>query len=211
MIVPLLLASVTVAAGCGGDDGTKGKSGASKCDQTAQPVPRDVSKRKPPTLRLSPSRSYEARVETSCGTFTIALAKQSPRTGGSFVTLAREGFYDGLTFHRVAPGFVIQGGDPRGDGTGGAGYTVHERVPSDTVYSEGDVAMGKTATEPDGTSSSQFFVVTSDGADLAPDSAVLGTVTSGLGVVHAIEHVPTAANERPVDPVVIRRITIAAK
>jgi cyclophilin family peptidyl-prolyl cis-trans isomerase len=167
-----------------------------------------VKKRPPPSFQLDPDKKYTATVTTSCGTFEIALdSKRAPKTGGSFVTLAREGFYDGLTFHRIVTGFVIQGGDPRGNGTGGPGYTIRERPPSDVVYSEGVVAMAKTEVEPPGTSGSQFFVVTAD-SNLPPDYALLGRVTSGLDVVHRIELIPAQADGRPVEPVVIKKVSI---
>ena len=87
-----------------------------------------------------------AAVETSCGTFEIALdTRGSPKTVSSFVHLAREGLYDDTIFHRIVPGFVIQGGDPLGTGRGGPGYSVDEVPPSDTVYTKGTVAMAKTA------------------------------------------------------------------
>src|SRR6185312_10810699 len=144
LILGVVVAAVAVLPGCGGGgDGNGDKSQAKakpKCESVAQPEPRRVKRRKAPDLELSPQGTYKATVETSCGDFTIALdGRQAPRTGGSFVTLARDGFYDDLTFHRVVPGFVIQGGDPRGDGSGGPGYTVRERPPSDVVYSEGVV------------------------------------------------------------------------
>jgi peptidyl-prolyl cis-trans isomerase B (cyclophilin B) len=167
-----------------------------------------VKKRKPPSFQLSSERTYTAKVETNCGTFEIRLdAKQTPRTGGSFVTLVREGFYDGLTFHRIVKGFVIQGGDPLGNGMGGPGYSIRERPPQDIVYSEGVVAMAKTGAEPAGTSGSQFFVVTAD-TPLPPDYALLGRVTKGLDVVHRIESVPAGADGFPTKPVVIKKIDV---
>jgi cyclophilin family peptidyl-prolyl cis-trans isomerase len=171
-----------------------------------------VKKRKAPRFRLDPDKTYIAKVETSCGTFDIELdPKHSPRTGGSFVTLAREKFYDGLSFHRIVTGFVISGGDPRGDGTGGPGYRVRERPPSDTVYSEGVVAMARTPVDSPGESGSQFFVITSDDAALEPDYAVLGRIKRGLDVVHRIEEIPAGPNEHPVEPVVIKKIRIRVR
>ncbi len=100
-------------------------------------------------------------VATNCGTFAFTLdVKQSPKTSASIYYLVRRGFFDGLTFHRVAAGFVIQGGDPLGDGSGGPGYTVVEAPPQSTQYVRGVVAMAKTQTDPSGASGSQFFVVT---------------------------------------------------
>jgi peptidyl-prolyl cis-trans isomerase B (cyclophilin B) len=103
---------------------------------------------------------------------------QSPKTSASFYSLVKSGFFDGLTFHRVAAGFVIQGGDPTGTGAGGPGYTVVEAPPKDTQYVLGDVAMAKTQAQPPGASGSQFFIVTASNATqsagLTPDYALLG-------------------------------------
>jgi cyclophilin family peptidyl-prolyl cis-trans isomerase len=148
---------------------------------------------------------------TSCGTFDIELdSKDAPVTGGSFVSLVRKGFYNKLIFHRIVTGFVIQGGDPTGTGRGGPGYRVREEPPADIVYSEGVVAMAKAGDEPPGASGSQFFVVTSD-SSLPAEYALLGKVTKGMDVVHAIEEVPAGPDERPVSPVVIDKITIETR
>jgi cyclophilin family peptidyl-prolyl cis-trans isomerase len=207
------LAFALSACGGGGDGGktatTSASTPAKGCERVSQPPPKKVRRRPTPGFRLSPKKTYLATVETSCGTFELELdPKRAPRTGGSFVTLAREGFYDNLTFHRIVPGFVIQGGDPRGVGTGGPGYKVRERPPSDIVYSEGVVAMAKAGSEPPGTSGSQFFVVTGSDANLPPEYALLGKVTRGLDVVRRIGLVRTGQGERPIEPVVIKRIRI---
>src|SRR6476620_4822109 len=131
---------VILIVNSGGDDG--GKAKVAGCEKVSAPQPKNVSKRKAPTLQLDGSKTYLATVDTSCGTFVIKLdPKQAPRTGGSFVTLARDGFYDGLGFHRIAPGFVIQSGDPAGNGSGGPGYKIREQPPKNLVYGEGTVAM----------------------------------------------------------------------
>jgi peptidyl-prolyl cis-trans isomerase B (cyclophilin B) len=163
-----------------------------------------------PTTTLDPGKSYTATVETSCGTFAIALdVKQAPKTTASFASLAGKGFYDDTTFHRVIEGFVIQGGDPQGDGSGGPGYSVKEAPPQDLAYSKGVVAMAKTGTEPAGTSGSQFFVVTGEDAGLPPDYALLGKVTKGQDVVDRIGVAPAGPDEQPTDPVVIRSIRVS--
>jgi peptidyl-prolyl cis-trans isomerase B (cyclophilin B) len=198
---------VVLIANSGGGDGG-GKAGG-KCEDVSAPAPKNVREHRP-TLRLVRTKTYLATVDTSCGTFVIKLdAKQAPRTGGSFVTLARAGFYDGLGFHRIAPHFVIQGGDPAGNGSGGPGYKIREKPPSAVVYSEGTVAMAKGGSEPAGTSGSQFFVVTGTNANLPPDYALLGQVTKGLDVVHRIEGLASTADGPPSKPVVIKKITIA--
>jgi peptidyl-prolyl cis-trans isomerase B (cyclophilin B) len=198
---------VVLIVNSAGDGG--GKSGSGDCANVSAPKPKSVDVRKP-TFRLQRSKTYEATVDTSCGTFVIELdSKRAPRTGGSFVTLARRGFYDGLGFHRIAPGFVIQGGDPAGNGSGGPGYKVRERPPGDIVYSAGTVAMAKTGNEPVGTSGSQFFVVTGENANLPPDYALLGRVTKGLAVAHRIEDLASTSDGPPSRPVVIEKVTIS--
>jgi len=154
----------------------------------------------------------DAVVATSEGSFTIGLdAKDSPSTVGSFQQLARKGFLDGTIFHRILPGFVIQGGDPTGKGTGGPGYTTTDAPPSDTRYTHGIVAMAKTASDPAGTAGSQFFVVTGADAGLPPDYAVLGRVSGGLAVVDRIGKLGDPATEKPTKRVVVRHITIRTR
>jgi peptidyl-prolyl cis-trans isomerase B (cyclophilin B) len=177
------------------------------CEPVATPAPTDVSFARPAQV-LEPGARATAVVETSCGTFRIALDTQrAPRTANSFAFLAERGLYDGLGFHRVATGFVIQGGDPLGDGAGGPGYSVDERPPADLAYREGVVAMAKSASEPSGRSGSQFFVVLADDAGLPPEYALLGTVSEGADVVARIGALGTPS-ERPRRPVTIERISI---
>ncbi len=163
---------------------------------------------------LQAGEAATATVETSCGSFEIKLdTKNSPKTANSFAFLAEKGFYDGTTFHRVAPGFVIQGGDPLGNGQGGPGYSVTEAPPQDTTYRNGLVAMAKTEVEPPGTSGSQFFVVTAPAdAGLPPDYAVLGQVTKGMDAVDAIAALadPSDPNQAPTQVVTIDKVTINA-
>jgi peptidyl-prolyl cis-trans isomerase B (cyclophilin B) len=157
---------------------------------------------------LDPSKTYTVTLRTSEGTFAFDLAvKDSPNTTASFAGLVKKGFFDGLTFHRIVPGFVIQGGDPNGDGTGGPGYTTVDAPPSDTAYTRGVVAMAKGAAEPPGTAGSQFFVVTGADAQLSPDYALLGKVTNGLDVVEKIGGLGDAT-EQPTRRVVIDKATL---
>jgi cyclophilin family peptidyl-prolyl cis-trans isomerase len=180
------------------------------CRKVSAPKPKPDGGQKKPTTALDKGKKYVAKVATSCGDFEITLdVKHSPKTAASFVALAKAKFFDGTTFHRIVPGFVIQGGDPQGSGTGGPGYSVREAPPRDTQYTRGVVAMAKTGAEPAGTSGSQFFVVTGEDAGLPADYAVLGKVSSGADVVDTIGTVPTdTTTEKPVDPVVIDSITI---
>lgn len=214
-----LLAGFAFALGGCGDGGEDKKAApeptatpqasAEPCPGAGEPKVKKIKKRAAPDFRLAADKTYTAVVETSCGRFEIELdSEQAPRTGGSFATLAREGFYDGLGFHRIVTGFVVQGGDPLGNGQGDPGYSIREAPPDDVVYSDGVVAMAKTATEPPGTSGSQFFVVTSDDARLDPVYALLGRVTKGLDVVKRIELTPAGPDEQPVEPILIRKVTI---
>jgi peptidyl-prolyl cis-trans isomerase B (cyclophilin B) len=144
-----------------------------------------ASERKP----LDPNKTYRVVIKTNQGTFTITLdQKTSPHVAASFAALVRKGYYDKTVFHRILPGFLIQGGDPTGTGHGFPGYTVVDRPPATTKYTSGLVAMAKTGVQPAGTSGSQFFIVTiPNGAlDLKPVYAVLGRVTDGMPVVEKI-------------------------
>jgi cyclophilin family peptidyl-prolyl cis-trans isomerase len=127
----------------------------------------------------------------------------------------QRGFYNDLTFHRVVPNFVIQGGDPNGNGTGGPGYQVVEPPPPSLQYTQGVVAMAKTQTEPSGTSGSQFFIVTGANANLPPQYALVGHVVAGQDAVEAISRIPTQAGpdgepSAPSRPVVIEKATLSA-
>jgi peptidyl-prolyl cis-trans isomerase B (cyclophilin B) len=220
-LLALLLAAVVLLAACGGEDGDNGAGKAPEktaapeeesqagCEKVAEPQPKDESLDKPKT-ELDGAKKYTAVVDTSCGQFEIQLdSKRAPKTAGSFSYLARKGFYDDLTFHRIVQGFVIQGGDPKGTGMGGPGYSVVEAPPRNLTYTRGIVAMAKTEIEKRGTSGSQFFVVTED-ADLPADYALVGKVTKGMDTVDRIAVVPVDEqnNGKPVDPVVIRSIKI---
>ena len=137
---------------------------AGGCEKVAAPEPKGEGKLPKPKAKLDAGKTYVATVATNCGDFEITLdAKRAPKTGGVVRSLADKGFFDGTTFHRIVAGFVIQGGDPKGNGTGGPGYSVVEAPPKDLAYTRGVVAMAKTGTEPAGTSGSQFFVVTGRG------------------------------------------------
>jgi peptidyl-prolyl cis-trans isomerase B (cyclophilin B) len=224
--VAALAIAIGLGAGvwaCGSGDkgaGTRATTAAApsapaECRRVPEPPPKRGVRLAAPHLRLDPARTYRAVVDTSCGSLTITLdVRSSPRTTASFVYLARHGFYDGLTFHRVVRGFVIQGGDPLGNGSGGPGYHLVEPPPRGTRYTRGVVAMAKTESDRPGTSGSQFYVVTGEDAQLPPDYAVLGRVTDGQQVADAIELMPTyqggnpARQDRPMTPVVIEKVVV---
>jgi peptidyl-prolyl cis-trans isomerase B (cyclophilin B) len=221
LLVLLAICALLIAACGGGEKGTEATATPESarsvqdktgCEAVSDPGPKDTGKIAKPNERLSASKTYVATVTTNCGDFEITLdSKRAPKTGGSFKYLADKGFFDNTKFHRVEGDFVIQGGDPHGDGTGGPGYSVEEKPPSDLKYTRGVVAMAKTEIEPPGTSGSQFFVVIAEDTPLPPDYALLGTVTKGMDEpVQKIASVPVNGSQ-PVDPVVIRQIKVAAR
>jgi peptidyl-prolyl cis-trans isomerase B (cyclophilin B) len=217
MPVALLLVCALLLAACGGGGKEKAASSPTEtpapsaetgCEKVPAAKPKNVTLSKP-TAKLKKGKTYVARVLTNCGEFEITLdPDRSPRTGGSFKTLVDKRFYDGLSFHRIVAGFVIQGGDPKGDGSGGPGYSITEAPPQDLTYGKGVVAMAKTETEAAGTSGSQFFVVTGEDAGLPPDYALLGKITKGQDVVDKIGVAEVNSDEQPVQPIVIRQIRI---
>jgi cyclophilin family peptidyl-prolyl cis-trans isomerase len=162
----------------------------------ARPAAADVPKKtydKAPKMTIDPKKTYTAVMKTSCGTIKLELdAKGAPNTVNSMVFLAGEKFFDGLTFHRIVKDFVIQGGDPVGDGTGGPGYKTVDKPPKGVTYKEGDLAMAKAEAEAPGTSGSQFFIVTGSPAALnaAGTYALIGAVTEGLDIAKLIEQLP---------------------
>ena len=176
------------------------------------PTPKGAQHLAAPKLRLDPSHTYTVTVVTNCGTFAFTLdVKHSPKTSASIYSLVKRGFFNGLTFHRVAAGFVIQGGDPLGNGSGGPGYTVVEAPPPGTQYVRGVVAMAKTQTDPAGASGSQFFVVSGANVGLPAQYAVAGKVVSGIDVVEKIGSLPTnpPGDGAPTPPVVMSKVTVA--
>jgi len=158
---------------------------------------------------LPAGKTFTLTFETSCGPFTVSLdQKAAPHTSASLVALARTGYFDDTIFHRVVPGFVIQGGDPTQQGSGGPGYSTIDPPPADAKYTKGVVAMAKTQTEPAGTAGSQFFVVTGNDTGLTPDYAIVGTVTDGMDTVERIDALG-AGDGPPSQPVVISKVTVA--
>ena len=186
----LLAGVLLLLAGCGG-----GKKGS-------------TSTTGPGNAKATPGIAV---VKTSEGSFSIRLdVKDSPHTVASFEQLARKKFFNGTIFHRIVPGFVIQGGDPTGTGSGGPGYTTVDVPPANTTYLHGTVAMANTGADPPGTAGSQFFVVTGANGGLSPIYAVLGHVVSGLAVVDRIGTFGNSQTEKPTKRVVVESITITA-
>lgn len=220
LVVFAVVAAIVVGAvliGQGGDssDDTTASSSSTtedtkadgSCEEVEAPEPKEDSFDAPEEV-LEKGEAATAVVKTNCGTFEIALdTERAPKTANSFAFLAEEGFYDDLTFHRVAPGFVIQGGDPEGVGTGGPGYTVDEKPPPNLAYTKGVVAMAKSEVDPPGRSASQFYVVTAPDAGLPPEYALVGKVSEGYDVVEKIDALGTP-EETPKQTVLIEEVTI---
>ena len=192
------------------------RSARDGCKAVPAPRPAEQPTRRRSRRKLNRQRTYTAIMRTNCGTIRIRLAvRTSPKTTASFAGLARNSFYDGLTFHRIAkPGgndYVIQGGDPLGTGNGGPGYTVVEDPPGDTRYRRYVVGMAKAENERQGTSGSQFFIVTAAEAPLPAAYAILGRVVGGKNVVRRIARLATdPTTEMPIDPVVIRSVRVVS-
>jgi peptidyl-prolyl cis-trans isomerase B (cyclophilin B) len=221
-----LALSVLALAGCGGGDDADEEAAAPAttaatttepqapggCRDVEQPEPRPSGSLKAPTAVLNVDKTYLLTFRTSCGDFTVRLdPKGAPKTSASFLALAQKDYFDGTFFHRIVPGFVIQGGDPTGTGTGGPGYSTVDTPAAGTTYTRGVVAMAKTGPEAPGTAGSQFFVVTADDAGLPPDYAVVGRVVAGLDVVTRIGLLGDPSTELPTQPVVVDDVRAAVE
>jgi len=160
-----------------------------------------------PPMSIDTAKRYTATMVTSKGTMTIALdALAAPRTVNSFVFLARYHYFDGIVFHRVIPGFVLQGGDPTGTGTGGPGYKFADELPLPGRYELGSLAMANAGPDTNG---SQFFVISGpDGMRLPPSYSLFGKVVSGLDVVATIDGLGSRSG-KPTEKVTITSVTIA--
>ena len=159
----------------------------------------------PPEMVIDPAKTYTATIETTAGTMTAQLfASEAPRTVNNFVFLANEGFYTDVIFHRVISGFMIQGGDPTGTGSGGPGYRFDDE-PVTREYLRGTLAMANAGPNTNG---SQFFVMHAD-YPLPPNYTIFGKLSAGEEVIDAIVSAPKGAQDRPVDPVAIKSVTIA--
>jgi cyclophilin family peptidyl-prolyl cis-trans isomerase len=158
----------------------------------------------PPAQTIDASRKYTATIVTTAGTMTAELFPgDAPRTVNNFVTLARDGFYDGVIFHRVIPGFMIQGGDPDGTGRGGPGYKFNDE-PVKRRYTRGTLAMANAGPNTNG---SQFFIMHAD-YGLPPSYTIFGKLTSGEEIVDAIAGTPRDSNDRPRSQVSMTSVTI---
>ena len=160
----------------------------------------------PPPLCIDPAKRYTAEMVTSKGTMTIALDPiAAPKTVNNFVVLARYHYYEGIVFHRIIPGFVLQGGDPDGTGRGGPGYRFEDELPPAGRYELGSLAMANAGPDTNG---SQFFVISGpDGVRLPPQYSLFGKVVSGLDVVATIDALGSRSGA-PTEKVTIQSVTI---
>jgi len=159
----------------------------------------------PPELTIDLRRTYIATLQTSHGEIVIELdPARSPQTVNNFVFLARDGYYDGVIFHRVIENFMIQGGDPTGTGMGGPGYKFRDEIEGRGTYTRGTVAMANAGPHTNG---SQFFICHGD-TGLPHSYTIFGKVTSGMDAVDSIAGTATDASDRPESEVVISTVTI---
>lgn len=229
--VPLALSTILATgllAGCGStqpgksapDQGGQGQPQQGQAPQNQLPptASKNNKYKEAPKMTIDPNKSYTALLHTSKGDIKIELyAKDAPKTVNNFVFLARDKFYDGIRFHRIMKGFMIQTGDPLGNGTGGPGYTIEDELPPKHPYEPGVVAMAKTPRPNSG--GSQFFIGNGDGVrglQQSPDYTVFGKVIGGMDVVQAISSVPVALSPSgemsiPKEEVTIQSVAIEEK
>jgi len=194
---------LTVQTSGGGSEQSAGSQ-----SQPANPT----NSKQPPAMQIDQNKTYSATLKTSAGEMTIDLdAKKTPITVNNFVTLARDKFYDGLIFHRVIKDFMIQGGDPNGDGSGGPGYKFADE-PFDGEYTRGTVAMANSGPNTNG---SQFFIIHQDYA-LPKNYVIFGHISSGLDTLDKIAEAGTVVSgsgekSKPIDPVKIESVEVVEK
>ena len=180
---------------------------ATECPEPDGSSPKKRRFNGPPPMCIDPSKSYTAEMVTSKGTMTIALDPAgAPGTVNNFIVLARYHYFDGIHFHRIIPGFMLQGGDPDGSGRGGPGYKFADELPKPGRYEIGSLAMANAGPNTNG---SQFFIVSGpDGMRLPPQYSLFGKVVKGLDVVSAIDAVGSPGAGAPKEKVVIESVTI---
>ncbi|MEZ5381338.1 MAG: peptidylprolyl isomerase [Microthrixaceae bacterium] len=169
--------------------------------------PRTTKFDAPPPMCIDVEQPYHAEIVTSMGTmFAQLLPKRAPKTVNNFVVLARYHYFEGVIFHRIIKGFVIQGGDPEGTGRGGPGYRFADELPQAGEYQLGSLVMANAGPDTNG---SQFFVVSGpSGIQLPPNYSLFGKVLDGLDVLEEIQSVPTGRGDRPTTDVVIQAVNI---
>ena len=202
-VVLLLALTLTACGGNGGDSIAEG------CADVEAPAAKADGGATKPSGLLDEGVTYTLVFETSCGDFEITLDQvTAPDTAARSWRLPRAASTTTRRSTGSFPDFVIQGGDPTGQGGGGPGYSTVDVPPSDAAYTRGVVAMAKTPTEPPGTSGSQFFVVTAENAALTAEYAIVGEVTKGYETVERIEALGDVTTQQPSQPVVVERVSV---
>ncbi len=188
-----------VLAGCGGNPAPVHNVSSCDVDVSDPARAKDI-------VPLELDKRYTIEFETTEGNFTVQLdPKTAPCNGDSMLQLARDKFFDGIPFHRIIPGYIIQGGHSSKTPDGGPGYTTIDEPLPETQYLKGDVAMAKGALEPPGTGGSEFFIVTGRDIGLPPDYALLGKVIDGMDVVEKIGKLGNVRTEAPTKRIVIKK------
>ncbi|MDB4896278.1 MAG: ppiB [Firmicutes bacterium] len=229
----MAVAATVLATGCGGatqpnpaqnyakDQKSGGSTPTPAPTPTPTPAPATTAKQwtQPPAMEIDVNKQYFATMKTSLGDIRIELLpKETPKAVNNFVFLAKQGFYDGTTFHRIIKDFMIQGGDPKGNGTGGPGYTFAEELPPKHSYDPGIVAMARTSAP--NSQGSQFFICNGPACkaslDPNPDYTQFGKVVAGMDVVDKISAVEVVmageqSPSKPKTPPVIEKVTIDEK
>jgi peptidyl-prolyl cis-trans isomerase B (cyclophilin B) len=222
LLVLLTAAVLVVIAGCGGGSktstNTNNTSGSNASNATATPTPEATKAPKPDKL-LGSDKHPVVTVEMDNGkTFKVELYPEiAPNTVNNFVSLVQKGFYDGTIFHRIIPGFMIQGGDPEGTGMGGPGYAIKGEFTSngfqnDLLHTRGVISMARSG-DPD-SGGSQFFVMVADAVSLDGDYAAFGEVIEGMETVDEIVNQktdPAGEGSTPVKPMAIKKATVDTK
>ena len=180
---------------------------ATQATATTAPAPEAKRDKGEPPMTLNSDNQYVATINTNHGAIVIELfPKQAPKTVNNFVTLSRDGFYDGVIFHRVIPNFMIQGGDPTGTGSGGPGYKFEDEFDRSVRFDKpGILAMANSGP---GTNGSQFFITTAPTPHLNDKHTIFGRVTDGQDVVEAISNVDKNRSDKPLEDVVIQGVQI---
>jgi cyclophilin family peptidyl-prolyl cis-trans isomerase len=203
----MFLAGASLAAGCGSGPAVTSSPAASATTRTGGPMKWS----KPPVMAIDQNKEYTATIKTTLGEIEIQLLpKDAPITVNNFVFLARQGYYDGIKFHRVVRGFVIQAGDPTGTGAGGPGYQFADELPPKRPYDFGVVAMANAGPNTNG---SQFFIGTGSqvkNLNSMPNYTIFGVVTRGSDVAVKINDTPVggASGQSPLTDVRITGISI---
>ncbi|WP_294153936.1 peptidylprolyl isomerase [uncultured Clostridium sp.] len=203
MMIAVMFVIPVLLMGCGNTSGSSNSENKSSQSDTAA-IPESTGDLPIATIEVEGFGTIQAEL----------YPEIAPNTVNNFIHLANSGFYDNLTFHRIIKDFMIQGGDPNGNGTGGPGYSIEGEFTSNGIanglkHTEGVLSMAR-AQDPN-SAGSQFFIMTKEAPHLDGEYAAFGKVINGINVVHEIENVKTGANDKPKEEVVIKSIRVDTK